>query len=462
MSPRRSLSAEDCDEKTRKSLQSSAERLQRGRSEEVLNKFLSMKIIQFKENQREMWNKFIAENSSESFLQAWEWGSFNRVLGRKVWRIGIIDNDLLNKNKLENTKYSLLAAALLIKYDLPFEQSYLYCPRGPVVSQNSIKSKVVDFLFSEIKKIAKEEKAMFLKIDPPISCWFHSGGSPVEPKCKSCAKGSTALLGLWSQHCNFKKSSNEIQPKNTLILDLNKSEEELLKEMKPKTRYNIRLAERRGVKIGSWKTLPSISLSGGQQQEYFKKKFERFWKLTEETSKRDKFASHNKNYYWKMLESLNGVHASKNPPSPLFQRGNPQEGNILYCLQAKLYLAEYKNKTIVANIVLSFGDFCVYLHGASSNEHRNVMAPYLLQWQQILDAKKTGCKSYDFWGIENSQKFIKSKVHKVKSDWSGITRFKKGFGGQERNYTGAYDLVFNREKYYLYKVFRKVRNFHKR
>ncbi|MEA1937429.1 MAG: peptidoglycan bridge formation glycyltransferase FemA/FemB family protein, partial [Patescibacteria group bacterium] len=126
-------------------------------------------------------------------------------------------------------------------------------------------------------------------------------------------------------------------------------------------------------------------------------------------------------------------------------------------LTAKLYLAEYKNKTIAANIVLSFGDFCVYLHGASSSEYRNVMAPYLLQWQQILDAKKTGCRAYDFWGIENSQKFVKSKVHKAKNSWSGITRFKKGFGGEERSYVGAYDLVFNWEKYYLYKVFKRIR-----
>ena len=433
-----------------------------------------MQIIKFKEDQKGTWNKFIAENSSESFLQAWEWGEFNCVLGRKVWRIGIVDNNLLSKNesenskfKIQNSKFNLLAVALLIKYELPFGQSYLYCPRGPAVSQKSIKSKVesqklkvVDFLFDEIKKISKKERAMFLKIDPPISCWFHSGGSPVEPKCKSCAKGSTALLGLWSQHCNFKKSSNEIQPKNTLILDLNKSEEELLKEMKPKTRYNIRLAERRGVKIGSWKTLPSISLSGGQQQEYFKKKFERFWKLTEETSKRDKFASHNKNYYWKMLESLNGVHASKNPPSPLFQRGNSQEENNSYCLQAKLYLAEYKDRTIAANIVLSFGDSCVYLHGASSNKDRNVMAPYLLQWRQILDAKKTGCKAYDFWGVSNLKATCRHVAFRFdkKSDWGGITRFKKGFGGKEKNYIGTYDLVFDQGKYYAYKVFRKIRN----
>ncbi|MEA1936846.1 MAG: peptidoglycan bridge formation glycyltransferase FemA/FemB family protein, partial [Patescibacteria group bacterium] len=290
-----------------------------------------MRIIQLKENQKEVWNKFAAENSSESFLQAWEWGEFNRALGRKVWNIGIVDNNLLDENKSENTKYqipntkyNLLAVALVIKYDLPFGQSYLYCPRGPIISQKFIKSKVykvVDFLFDEIKKITKREKAMFLKVDPPVELNRELEAPPLK-------KGAGGI---------FRKSLNEVQPKNTLILDLTKSEEELLKEMKPKTRYNIRLAERKGVRIRNYE-------SGIMNQECF----EKFWELAEETSRRDKFSSHHKNYYWKMLENLNGV----------------CENN----LTAKLYLAEYKNKTIAANIVLSFGDFCVYLHGASSSE----------------------------------------------------------------------------------------------
>ena len=399
-----------------------------------------MQIIQFKENQREMWNKFIAENSSESFLQAWEWGEFQKNVGRRILRVGVISNNFKENNKeVSSIKYqvssdNLLAVALLIKYELPFGQSYLYCPRGPVASQKFVKSKVykaaVDFLFEEIKKITKKEKAMFLKIDPPMKLNQESRIKNQELEAPPLSKGVGGI---------FRKSPNEIQPKNTLILDITKSEEELLKEMKPKTRYNIRLAERKGVRIRNYE-------SGIMNQEYF----EKFWKLTEETSKRDKFAPHNKNYYWKMLESLDGKHT----PSP------SQEGDSLYCLQAKLYLAEYKNKTIAANIVLSFGDFCVYLHGASSSEYRNVMAPYLLQWRQILDAKKTGCKAYDFWGVSNLKATCRHVAFRFdkKSDWSGITRFKKGFGGKERNYIGAYDLVFSRWKYELYKFLKKIKN----
>ncbi len=396
----------------------------------------SMKIIQFKKNQKEIWNKFIAENSSESFLQAWEWGEFQVGVGRKILRVGVVDNNFKENDKeVSSIKYQvssgdLLATVLIIKYDLPFGQSYLYCPRGPVVKVSSIKyqvSSILNFLFNEIEKIGKKERAMFLKIDPPVEM------------------NQESRIMNHEYPTNFKKSLNEIQPRNTLILDLTKSEEELLKEMKPKTRYNIRLAERKGVEVRYWKTPPSPPLSGGGRQKYF----EKFWKLVEETSRRDKFASHNKNYYWKMLE-------------------NCRERKFSFpALAAKLYLAEYKNKTIAANIILSFGDFCVYLHGASSNEYRNVMAPYLLQWRQILDAKKTGCKAYDFWGIDFSKSQIpnpksqipnKFKIQNSKfNDWSGITRFKKGFGGEEKNYIGAYDLVFDWKKYYLYKFFKKIK-----
>ncbi|NOQ68083.1 peptidoglycan bridge formation glycyltransferase FemA/FemB family protein [Patescibacteria group bacterium] len=451
-----------------------------------------MRIIQFKENQKEIWNEFVAENNSESFLQSWEWGNFQQVADKKIFRIGIKDND------------EIIAVALIVKHDLPFGRSYLYCPRGPVVAESRIKNqelRIPNILFDEIKKIAKKEKSLFLRIDPPISRWFHSGNSPlergrgvltplekgegcvnVEPKCKFCVKDSTVLKpvpyrdtgGLWSQHKTpplkkgaggiFKKTSSEIQPRDTLILNIAKSEEELLKEMKQKTRYNIRLAGKKGIRIMNYEL-------GIMNQEEFMKKFESFWDLVEETSRRDKFASHSKDYYWKMLESLidgdikeaespllRGVDAErtgcvesteKHTPDPS-QEGNKElVANQFPRLQAKLYLAEYKNKIIAANIVLYFGDMAVYLHGASSNEHRNLMAPYLLQWQQITDAKKAGCKKYDFWGIT---------INEEKKSWQGITKFKKGFGGYEKNYIGAYDLLFSNIGYRIYKSIKFVKH----
>ena len=353
-----------------------------------------MQVVQFKEDQKEIWNKFIAFNNAESFLQSWQWGQFNCALGKKIWRLAIIDDSLF-KGKVSSS--NLVAVALIIKYNLPFGKSYLYCPRGPVVDESG----TFDMLFNEIKKIAKEEKSFFLKIDPPIE---------LSQKCFS----------------NFRRSFSEVQPKDTLMLDLEKSEEELLKEMKQKTRYNIRLAEKRGIKIRNYKL-------GITDQEEFRKKFDFFWNLTEETSKRDKFTSHNKEYYQKMLESLSDKDQNRRDKQNLY---------------AKLYLAEYKEKIIAANIVLYFGDLAVYLHGSSSSEYRNLMAPYLLQWKQIQDAKTQGHKKYDFWGITIAGK---------KKNWQGITKFKKGFGGEEKSYIGSYDLVFDNIRYWVYKFIRFVK-----
>ena len=370
-----------------------------------------MQIIQFKENQKEIWNKFTAFNNSESFLQSWQWGEFNCALGRKIWRLAIVDDSLSyeDKTKASNIKYqvssgNLVAVALIVKYNLPFGRSYLYCPRGPVIGKFKItnsKSQISNMLFDEIKKIAKKEKSFFLKIDPPIE---------LSQKCFS----------------NFRRSFSEVQPKDTLMLDLEKSEEELLKEMKQKTRYNIRLAGKRGIKIRNYKL-------GITDQEEFRKKFDFFWNLTEETSRRDKFTSHNKEYYQKMLESLSDKDQNRRDKQNLY---------------AKLYLAEYKEKIIAANIVLYFGDLAVYLHGSSSSEYRNLMAPYLLQWKQIQDAKTQGHKKYDFWGITIDGK---------KKNWQGITKFKKGFGGEEKSYIGSYDLVFDNIRYWVYKFIRFVK-----
>ena len=404
-----------------------------------------MRIIRFEENQKEIWNEFITENGSESFLQAWEWGNFNRALGRKVWRIGVVEDFKHTPSASQSTPLKrginkinskLIAVALILKNDLPFGRSYFYCPRGPVISQKSIKSKAhkvksLDFLFSEIKKIAKRERSLFLKIDPPM---------PLTP---ALSRGEREHASPFKKGAGgiFKKSLSEVQPRDTLILDLTKSEEELLKDMKQKTRYNIRLAGKKELRITNYELRTD-------DKENFKEKFENFWELVKETSRRDKFASHGRDYYWKMLENLDGEHTPSASQSTPLKRG-------INCLQAKLYLAEYKNKIIAANIVLHFGDLAVYLHGASSSEYRNIMAPYLLQWRQIMDAKKMGCEKYDFWGVSSDAECPR-RGRSV--SWGGITKFKKGFGGFEKNYIGAYDLIFNSIECTIYKSIKSIKS----
>lgn len=280
---------------------------------------------------------------NKSFLQSKEWFDFQKSLGRKVWQIGEIG---------------------VIKYNLPFGKSYLYSPR--------CESKFLsDLFFKKIKDVAKQENSIFFKIEPQ----------------------DKVDLGKYK----FVKSHN-IQPIKTLILDISKPEQELLNQMHYKTRYNIGLADKKGIKIRKDKKL-----------------FDEFWKLMQETTKRDKFRPHPKEYYRKMLE-IPGI---------------------------ELFVASYKDKIVAANIVVFYKKQTIYLHGASDYEHRNLMAPHLLQWEQIKEAKKRGCLEYDFWGIDEKK-------------LPGVTRFKKGFGGREISYPGAYDLIFQPLWYKIYQIARKI------
>jgi lipid II:glycine glycyltransferase (peptidoglycan interpeptide bridge formation enzyme) len=341
---------------------------------------------------KDIWNKFILENNG-LFLQSWEWGEFQKSFGRKIWR-------------LQDEKFQ----ALIIKYDLPLGKNYLYCPGGPVskfqhltptLSSNEEREQniVRDFL-SEIKEIVGKEKSIFLRIEPFVKVSSPENSSPRE----ELFSGNLPVL-------RFVKAAGGQNILQTLILNLNKPEEELLAEMKQKARYNIRLAEKHGIKI---------RISSEPEKE-----IESFWRLVQETSRRDKFGLHTKEHY-------KGLFSARHSR----ESGNPE------CLQTELFLAEHNNKIIAANIVVFFGNRAIYLHGASSNEYRNLMAPYLSQWEQIKEAKKQGFQIYDFWGIDEIK-------------WPGVTRFKKGFGGEEIKYIGTYDYVFDKKWHWVYRLAKK-------
>jgi lipid II:glycine glycyltransferase (peptidoglycan interpeptide bridge formation enzyme) len=116
----------------------------------------------------------------------------------------------------------------------------------------------------------------------------------------------------------------------------------------------------------------------------------------------------------------------------------------------KMFLAEYQGKIIAANLIILFGDCVTYVHGASGDEYREVMAPHLLQWRQIQAAKKLGFKYYDFWGVAPTGA-------DEKHPWQGITRFKRGFAGSEFNYLGARDLILDTFWYRIYKTVQRLR-----
>ncbi|MEI6287963.1 MAG: peptidoglycan bridge formation glycyltransferase FemA/FemB family protein [bacterium] len=332
-----------------------------------------MKIISGDNLGRAKWDEFVKTNSSDfGLLQLNVWKDFQEVQNKKVFQLAVIDES-----------EQILAVAQIIKSKLPLGKSYFYLPRGPVVN-NKNKKEIIDFLFSEIKKIAKQENAIFLRLEP---AWQESEENI-----------------SWLKNNNF-KSIGQIQPKSTLVLDLLKSEEDLLQAMKPKTRYNIRVAQKHCIKIDEGK-------------EYF----EAFWNLMKNTSERDQFVSHQKEYYQKMLEVLS---ETKN---------------------LKLLVAKDGDKVIATNLVVYSGDWCVYLHGASDYSAHEKMAPYLLQWETILQAKAHECLYYDFWGVDEIK-------------WPGVSRFKIGFAPntQLTKYVGAYDLSYEKFWHQAYVGLRKFK-----
>jgi len=237
----------------------------------------------------------------------------------------------------------------------------------------------MDTLLEALKPLAKKENAIFLRIDPPITKQIKFKG--------------------------FRETHSGFQPEDTLIIDLTKSEEEILKQMKQKGRYNIRLAEKKGVKIAESKDIDS------------------FYSLLEQTTTRDSFHGHDKHFYQQMLDKL------------------PQN--------AILYLATYENKPIAGIIITHFKDTAIYYFGASGNEYRNVMAPYLLQWHAMKEAKKKNLKYYDLLGIAPEN----TKDH----PWGGVTNFKKKFGGEHVTYVPPKEYSFKPFIHLLYRLYKKIK-----
>lgn len=223
---------------------------------------------------------------------------------------------------------------------------------------------------------------------------------------------------------NLKKSSVDIQPPDTSILDLTLSEDELLSKMHSKWRYNIRLSEKKGVKINKY-TRNCLNMS---------KKIDKFYELTKETNARDGNSSHAKSYYLDLI-SRSAENLEKNEDSPLIT----------------LYIAEHEGDEIASIMTLFSKDEAIYLYGASSNKKRNLMPNHLLQWTAIKDAKSYGSKSYDFYGMSPEGKNENHPMH-------GLYMFKSNFGGNNIHRIGSWDFPTS-FFYGPYKFLEKVRAF---
>jgi len=318
---------------------------------------------------KKLLDDFVGSQKNSQFIQSWEWGEFQKNVSGNVWRIAVEDAG------------QLIASAKVIKKELPMGKSYFYCGRGPIFAGAVWHEQAAQLLYAEIERIAKDELVMFMRFDPYFD--YHQD-----------------MERLAGNRPFFK--TTDVQPSKTMILDIAGEPEEILKSMHQKTRYNIKLAEKKGIKV----------VEGG------KERFEEFWSLLDQTTGRDNFRPHGRSYYQEMLDL----------PTDFL----------------KLLFAEYRGKPIAASIVSFFGDTATYLHGGSANDERNVMAPYALQWQTILKAKECGLNYYDLHGVDEKK-------------WPGVTKFKQGFGGALVEYPGTFDLVFDQGWYAIYKMVRQVR-----
>ncbi len=284
----------------------------------------------------------------------------------------------------------LKAAATLIKKDVGLKMAYLFSPRGPIFDYRTLCDKNADECDLGETSDIKASEVIF------------SGIEDLAKKEKAIFYRFEPICGRGKCPIIFKKTI-DVEPSKTMILDLSSSEEDILGAMHHKTRYNIRLSARKGVQVKE-------SRPGN--------KFDDFWNVMTMTGNRDDFKVHSYDHYKKMLE-------------------------VDDCFM-KLFTAEIGGSLLAAGIFSFFGDTVTYVHGASSNEKREVMAPYLLQWHVMKLAKQAGFKFYDLYGIDEDK-------------WPGVTRFKKGFKGQEVVYPGTFDKIFKDRYYQVYKLIRKIR-----
>jgi peptidoglycan pentaglycine glycine transferase (the first glycine) len=314
--------------------------------------------------EKNLWNDFVASSPNPSILQSYEWGEFKAQFGWKPIRI-LLDGDR-----------EPVAGISVLKREAPFiKHSFFYAPRGPIMDYAN--KEVLHDLFERVEKEADRYHAISLKIDPEI------------PEEDQTAKDNIKALG-------FVKAQKQVQPRATFILDLDRDLDTLLKSFEEKTRYNIRLSEKKGVVVAE-----DVSVRG----------IEIFNELYKETAKRDNFLVHPPVYYHKLREIMFPAGLGTN------------------------FIAYFEGKPVGAVIILAFGKRIWYMYGASASAYRNVMPNHLLHWEVIKWAKDRGYKEYDLWGIpanpqENHPLF-------------GVYRFKKGFNGKPVKYLGAYDFPYS-------------------
>ncbi len=305
-----------------------------------------------------------------SFLQTPLWAAFKEKYGWKG-HFFLVDNILLT---------------VLVR-TIPKLGSIAYVPMGPecIPLSAGARKDLLSAISRNLKTLLPRD-TVFIRFDPP---WEKT-----------------------AERSGIRKAVMDIQPPDTVILDLPVSEETLLANMKPKWRYNIRLTEKKGVQVDAY-----------EGREALEKALPVFYALYTETAARDGITIHSNKYYRDLFETVLDGYED---------------------VTLRVYFARHDGDTLAAIIVLFYREEATYLYGASTGKKRNLMPAYALQWQAIRDAKEAGCLRYDFYGIPPSD----DPTHPM----HGLYRFKTGFGGRVVHRTGSLDMPLKHAHYQAYSL----------
>jgi lipid II:glycine glycyltransferase (peptidoglycan interpeptide bridge formation enzyme) len=317
------------------------------------------------------WDTYLSRYPHAHLLQTSAWGELKSSFG---WLpVRLVSGD---------------AGAQLLFRRLPLGMSMAYLPKGPVGHDGLLPYNHP--LWAEIDLACRKQRAVFLKLEPDV---WDDPHNPLPPPP------------------GFRPSPQTIQPPRTLLVDLHSGEEAALMRMKQKTRYNIRLAAKKGVVVR-----PSGNL-------------EIYHRMMQVTGERDRFGVHSREYYQRAYDLFH-------------PRG-----------ACELLVAEAGGQPLAALLVFSHGPRAWYFYGASSDEHRDWMPTYLLQWEAMRWAMRCGCQVYDLWGVPDADEETLEADFIQRADglW-GVYRFKRGFGGDLRRSAGPWDRIYRPGIYLLYRL----------
>lgn len=325
--------------------------------------------------QKKEWDAFLRTHTEANFLQSWEWGAFHERIKHPIVRTGFYENNLLK-------------GVMLSVVEPARRARYLTVPGGPIIDWEN--AKLVKAVQASMKEIASEHSCVFVRVRPQLL--------------------NTERSRDIFKRMGFTAAPIHLHAQLTLQLDLSKSEEELMMQMRKNTRYELKKA-----------------LSGNLRVEHTTdpNSIRSFYELQVELAKRQKFVPFSFPYLFEQFS----LFASQN--------------------LAYLYSAYHQNTLLAQAFIIFYGNEAVYHYGVSTPEGREYPGAYLLQWEAIKEAKRRGMKRYNFWGIAHE--------HEKNHRFYGLSIFKRGFGGEEVEYLPAQDLVINRGRYTLNKIVEHAR-----